>query len=834
MRLPFLWVALGFSLGIALEKYAKLPFLWPACALGGGIVALWFLRGRKCFLVLFVILLGCGGILWARLDAHIPTNAIQNFCSTSSVGGSPSEDGFRQSRVTESSRGPHTDPWLRNGHGGRPDDPHGKRTKSLDANLYPAKLRDPWAGTEERITLRGVVDTLPEVKTRGKKTTVSLVLKARSITRQEGGRRKFRKVSGNVQVFLLQSPVLPQVGDELRLYGELSAPRTVLNPGEFDYGSFLFQKNIGALFQTIGQKSVRVVRVGSRFLPGRILAETRRSLAALIDKLYVASEAAILKALVLGLRSDIAPEVRSQFMKTGTIHLLAISGMNITMIAGTFYLMFLFSGLGFRKTSLLTILIVTLYVGLAGAGIPVQRAGYGSILVLAGVLLGRPANLLNALCFAFFVILFWNPKSLWNIGFQLSFLCVFSLMLVLPILSRFGAWTLSLGSSLAVLFGTFPVVLYYFNIFSPVSLLANLAAIPLFDAALFSALFSLLLSGVPFVNLLLIQGSSWILKVGLFWVQYLSTWRGGCWFLERPSFGLLTAYYTSLAMIVFFHKKVFRGKRFLMVGFILCWIGFSVSFFIAPRGRGFELTLLASGRNQIVHARFSNGAHWLFNAGRNFPSDQGEWLIAPFLRNRGIQRLEGLLLTDLSRKHAGGLASILRDFPVRYLLYPAASSYGPEEFYKNLLKFGRKAKTFQPGDEVRMGGEKIRMIAQSQKGAAFLIESGPWRILLISRWDAEIFAQLLLSHEDAAEIHAVFLPESGPGIPGEFQNWLERARPLLVVLPDLQKELVPYLASCHVPYLDLKHTGALDFRRNGPRLELASFVRGPLGVYSVL
>ena len=135
------------------------------------------------------------------------------------------------------------------------------------------------------------------------------------------------------------------------------------------------------------------------------------------------------------------------------------------MIAGTFYLMFLFSGLGYRKTALLTILIVIVYVGLAGAGIPDQRAGYGSVLVLLGVLIGRPANLLNALCFAFFMLLLWNPKSLWNIGFQLSFLSVFSLMLILPLLSRWSAWTLSLGSSLAVLFGTFPVVLYHFNIF---------------------------------------------------------------------------------------------------------------------------------------------------------------------------------------------------------------------------------------------------------------------------------------------------------------------------------------------------------------------------------
>jgi competence protein ComEC len=766
MKLPFLWVALGFSVGIALEKYGNIPSVWPVCALGGGTVALWFLRSKRSFLPLFVILLICAGILWARLDAHIPANAIQNYV------------------------GP------------------------------------------ERITLRGVVATLPEVKARGKKTTVSLVLNAHSITRQENGRWKFHKVSGLVQVFLLQAPALPQVGDELRLYGELGAPRTVLNPGEFDYGSFLAQKNINAVFQSIGKKCVRITKTGNPWAPARVIAGLRRQLAALIDKLYGAPDAAILKALVLGLRGEVLPEVRSQFMKTGTIHLLAISGMNITMIAGTFYLMFLFCGVGFRLTAFLTLLIVTLYVGLAGAGIPIQRAGCGALLVLVAVLAGRPAHLLNSLCFAFFAILAWNPLSLWNVGFQLSFLCVLSLILILPLLARVNAWTLSLGSSLAVLFGTFPVVLYYFNIFSPVSVLANLVAIPLCDAALFTGLFALLLSGVPFVNSALIHLSSWIIGASLAWVKYLSSWRWGYWFLERPSLVRLAGYYAGMAMILFLYKKTFRWKRPLMAGLVLGWLGLSVSFFTGSGGAGFELTLLSSGRNQIAHARFDNGAHWLLNTGRNFPSDQGEWLVAPYLRCRGVQGLEGILLADLSRKHTGGLASVLRDFPVRHLLYPSALPNGPGDFSKNLRKLGRKAKIFRAGDEVSIGEERLRIIAQSQKGAAFLLESGPWRVLIVSRWDAELFDQLLLRNE--AGIQAVFLPETGPGIPGVFEAWLDRARPLLAVSPDLSPELLAYLASRSIPLIGLKEAGALSFIRKGPRLELLSFLKGRLGFYAYI
>ena len=114
------------------------------------------------------------------------------------------------------------------------------------------------------------------------------------------------------------------------------------------------------------------------------------------------------------------------------------------------------------------------------------------------------------------------------------------------------------------------------------------------------------------------------------------------------------------------------------------------------------------------------------------------------------------------------------------------------------------------------------------------VESGPWRILLISRWDAGLFKELLRGSKDASEIHAVFLPAAGPVIPDEFQDWLERVRPQLVVLPHPQSELMAYLTSRRFPCLVLKDTGALGFRRNGPQLELVSFLNGSLGVFSYL
>ena len=500
--------------------------------------------------------------------------------------------------------------------------------------------------------------------------------------------------------------------------------------------------------------------------------------------------------------------------------------MNITMIAGTFYLIFLFLGIHFRIASWVTVLIVIIYVGLSGAGIPIQRAGYGAVLILLAALAGRPPNLLNSLCFAFFSILLFDPKSLWNIGFQLSFLCVFSLILILPVLSRVNAWTLSLGSSLAVLVGTFPAVLYHFNIFSPVSVVANLAAIPLCDAALFTALFALLSGGIPYLSMIPVKISSGIISASLAWVQWLSVCRWGYWFFQKPPLILIGAYYANLVMILFCTRRKFPAKRFCLAGLFASWIILTGAFFWKTAPKTFEMTILASGQNGVAHMRFSNGAEWLLNAGRNFPSDQGEWLIGPYLRSQGTQRLEGVLMTDLAKKSMGGLVSTLRGFPAGHVLYPRGI-YGTKALYADLARLRPKGQRIQLGDAVMMGPEKIQVWGQSPKGIAVLVSSGPWRIFFVSRLDPEFF-----SRKDIGEIHAVFLPASKQGLPDAFREWFEAVKPALVVLSDASTEIRDYFISQRTPCLDLKEVGALSFRKNGSRFEVGSFLKGPLGFYA--
>ena len=131
-----------------------------------------------------------------------------------------------------------------------------------------------------------------------------------------------------------------------------------------------------------------------------------------------------------------------------------------------------------------------------------------------------------------------------------------------------------------------------------------------------------------------------------------------------------------------------------------------------------------------------------------------------------------------------------------------------------------------------MGEDRIKVVAATQKGAALLVLSGSWRVLIITSWEGEIFSQLLRGGD--SQIHAVFLPGYSQAVPEAFDLWLERVHPLLVALPEVQSGLVPHLASRNIPYLELRDVGAISFRQKGRRLELFSFLKGPLGFYSYI
>lgn len=174
-----------------------------------------------------------------------------------------------------------------------------------------------------RLTVRGIVQNQPDVRTRGKRVTASFLLDAQSVRgayRRAGAREK--KTSGRVQVFWIQPGVIPESGDAVELSGRLDRPRPALNPGQFDHEKYLAGKKIFTVLQPIGPRSGRLVDRSPPWNAGRWIGRARTGIVALLGRIYPFPQSELLKALVVGARSNVPADLQGAFMKTGTVHLV--------------------------------------------------------------------------------------------------------------------------------------------------------------------------------------------------------------------------------------------------------------------------------------------------------------------------------------------------------------------------------------------------------------------------------------------------------------------------------------------------------------------------------
>ncbi|MDD5216972.1 MAG: ComEC/Rec2 family competence protein, partial [Candidatus Omnitrophica bacterium] len=485
MKFPFFWLSFGLTLGILVAYRSRLPanLLWP-CILCA-VPFLWLLRGRRSFLPLLLVTLALLGTLLFQEKTARAVNAVENWAGVK-------------------------------------------------------------GGSSNWCSLQGVVWSQPEIKTSGRKSTLSFVLASRNLMRCGKGRCGLFETSGFVQVFIAQPPQVPEVGDLIRLRGTIEKPVPVLNPGQFDYAEYLAASDIYAIFTAYGARSLRIVKKNDLPRWRQWIAGVRQTLTRKLDRMFNAGNAATFKALILGLRKGLAPELRDDFMVTGTAHILAISGLNISLVAGSLYFAMIVMRLSQKIAALVGLLAALAYVFISGAQIPVQRAGWMAAAVFIALIFEREHQFWNSYCLSFFILLLVDPRRVVDVSFQLSFISIFALVYLMPRIFESWRWKESLGRNVGVMLGTTPVVLYYFNVFSIISLVANLVAIPLFHLGLLSCFLALLLDFVPAVSVLAAAIAARIVEAAHLWIHYLAKLEWGYLFVPTPHLLQLGIYYGSL------------------------------------------------------------------------------------------------------------------------------------------------------------------------------------------------------------------------------------------------------------------------------------------------
>lgn len=532
--------------------------------------------------------------------------------------------------------------------------------------------------------------------------------------------------AGGVLVYYPVEPAL-EPGLLVECKGRLKLFSPADNPGEFDARAYYLSRGLGCYME--GEAFRILVRGGG---PERAAWRVKSFLREGLSKVYTLGEAGLLGAMLLGERSGVEPETEALYEGAGLSHLLSVSGLHVSFwaavmghITGFLLSFFPFSrgggfwsrrGFGFLR-ALISVGGVLFYGAVCGSRIPVQRAGLMALLYQMAQGLGLSFDLPSALGAAALAALIPAPYALFQPSFQLSFGCVFLLGFWLPLLAR----RLWMESSLARAFlvpvlvqmGMLPLTLWHYFTFHPYSFLANLLAVPLAGPLLVLGFLSALLAQIylPLGGILagavhLLLAAIRLLCRGLEQLPMHTLTAG------RPAFWQLMAYtglvlggmalvfrirrqeVENLAMMIrrageSVFRRAFREARETAL-LLFLWLLAAGSLFFLREEKGLRITSLYVGQGDAQLITLPGGHSYMVDGGGG--SDKvGEKVILPYLKCRGISRLEYILVSHPDSDHISGLQAVLEapEIKVKGLLLPAV--FRDSEKARELLETAREA-----------------------------------------------------------------------------------------------------------------------------------------------
>ena len=509
-------------------------------------------------------------------------------------------------------------------------------------------------------------------------------------------------------------------GKHITLTGDLRQPQTQRNPGGFDYRSYLARQNVSGIINHQG-----LIHIGkqSGFPPLRWIEALRLKTEQIIDDAYSGLQtppteasglqtpptednllhAQLLKGILLGKRGDVPSETLDIFRNSGTFHVLAVSGLHVGLIALFCYLgLSVFRRVPKKAVSLLTIFAVLIYACLVGFRPSVFRASLMAILFLFAKIIDRDADIYNLLAVAALALLLLNPTQLGDVGFQLSFVAVVSIVYLVPKMERLlqNMWdspesgdvstliifknkalkwlVLSYLVTFAAQLGTTPLIALHFYRAYPLGIIVGPFAVGLVSLIVGIGMASVCVGFVwlPLAKLLALVTHVlfyvFLQLIGIFGQEW------GVMKLAPPTLGLILIYITVCLGITHWRYvfKQWRIASLIGLSVIAVWIWDSA---FHEKGRLLEVITLDVGQGDAAIIRFPDNRTMLIDGGiqriyydekkkRGVDYDVGERIIEPYLDANGIRELDLVVLTHPDLDHGGGLAHILQNFKVTHIL----------------------------------------------------------------------------------------------------------------------------------------------------------------------
>ncbi|MEN6507408.1 MAG: DNA internalization-related competence protein ComEC/Rec2 [Smithella sp.] len=548
-------------------------------------------------------------------------------------------------------------------------------------------------------TIEGIVTATDQISA----DKYSLIVRCRRILKNHS----YSPVSGLIRL-TIPSHLNFRYGDFIRFHTSIKRIHSFHNPGSFDYERYLNRQGIyvaGFIADSAG-----IVLIRHNTASGiKLQLETFRSyLKHLIYANAPSPEREILEAMIIGNQKAIPTDVRDNFAKTGTSHILSISGLHVGMVASAGFfiaLMFLKSSeylmLRFNIIKIATaaaFVPVAVYALVAGMGTTVLRAALMTLAFLTALLIGKQKDLYNILFFAALVILIVAPESLFEISFQLSFSAVLAIVFII---STLNISTVAMPAALpgglhslirrvyvfilvsaAATLGTLPLIVYYFNRISTITLIANLIAVPLLGMLTLIPAMSFMLTALfsPWLAGFLIKAASFFTGIAVSAINWQASLSWSSFSFIKPNIVEIALFYIIIFLLVSLkadqsEKKAKESKTnhpvliktALLIALTLMIADVVYLTFKDQYSTDIRVTSIDVGQGSATLFQLPGAVNMLIDGGGSYDSsfDIGKLVIAPFLYAKRIRKIDIVVLTHPHPDHLQGLIYILENFNVR-------------------------------------------------------------------------------------------------------------------------------------------------------------------------
>ncbi len=565
---------------------------------------------------------------------------------------------------------------------------------------------------------------------------------------------------GKVRLSLYGKEPKVTKGERWELAVRLKRPHGFLNPGGFDYEQWLYQQEISATGYVRNEPDV------NRLIEEARLTEIDHFRSSVVDHLEsrngTSRSSGIIRALTVGDRDGLGDDQWDVFRATGTSHLIAISGLHISLVAGLVFWLSRFlltrSGLLIERyparkiAAVAAIGAAVLYAQLAGFGIPARRAVVMVTVFMLAILADRDTSFARTIALAAIVVLLLDPLSILSPGWWLSFWAVITIAYCIT--GRYGTRSFTeklIYMHVVLAVAMFPFLLLFFQQASVVAPLANMIAVPFVTMLVVPVA----LAGTLVFTVSIVAGD-WLLRMAatlmdLLWpvLGMLARLEQGLWHPPQPVAWTLVS--ALLGIVILFIPRGIPGR------WLAPWLILPALLVEPQRPEWGEARIAVLDVGQGLSVVVRTREHTLvFDTGPAFSEsfNAGSAVVVPFLRHSGVHRLDTLVVSHGDNDHIGGAVSLLDEYPANTILssvpkrLPGAKAQRCQHRQRWVWE-GVSFEILHPGDEALHGNDASCVLRIVSAGGQGLLLTGdieaPAEQRLLIREAGSLAAQILVA-----------------------------------------------------------------------------------------